>query len=97
MVALLLAFISLLPSRPHCDMIELNHHVHCGQVVWSQVIFWDWYPEEATYHVRGCYVLYGDDWPEPIRGGWRARGMEAAIFKETTSIVDPEAADRRRR
>lgn len=95
MVPLLLLYLGA--AERQCDVIELNHHLCDGQVRYSQVIYWRWEPDYNRYDVAGYRMCSPDEYPVLVRGKWKDRGIVAPTFKETTSTLDPEAANRRLR
>lgn len=88
------------------DLIELNHYLdHEGREVFRQVIFYDWSPATAQYHVRHWRLVRSDDeLPQRVVAGqyecrWTKDGQQRIVLakrkRETTSHRDPEQTNRR--
>lgn len=94
------------PLRERCDAIEVNHMYDGeGRLVFDQVIFLDWTPDESRYHVRAWrLVKYPSQIPERdhARNCWRTvfrdgevlRVIEAGSMRRTWEQHDPEALER---
>lgn len=42
----------------HFEMLEVNHfHNRYGSPTFVQLIFWDWFPEDGTFHVQGWTMM----------------------------------------
>jgi len=93
--------------RDRVDVIELNHYYNDrGQLIFDQIIFWDWCPTAGRLKVR-AWRLVKSAWHLPERdwqrGGWsalwldgdRLRAVYAGAFRETWTQYDPEIEDRR--
>lgn len=107
LAALILAVVPLAePLRERCDVIELNHMYDGeGRLVFDQVIFWDWTPDECRYQVRAWRIV---KWPSQIperdhaRACWRTvfrdgevlRVVESQSMGETWTQYDPEVFER---
>lgn len=94
------------PVRDSVDIIEVNHfYDQNGQLVFDQVIFWEWHEREGRYHVLAWRLLKRPsqfpvrDWQ---RGGHVAvwydgdvlREVRAVAVRETWTQYDPELAER---
>lgn len=62
MILLLLAvFFNPAILHDHCDLVELNSFHDCNaRHVFDQVIFYEWAPDDAKYHVR-AWIISDDD------------------------------------
>lgn len=87
------------------DKIELNHvYNHTGDVILSQLIFWDWNCQDSRFYVRD-WRMYKTGM-RPIRRRWmtyvvsfsdndgKYRRIYAPQFCETWTYYDPEVLDR---
>lgn len=92
----------------HVDRIELNHICDADDpecILLTQVIVWGWNAEHRRLDVRAFFTLAeGDAEPYPVgRGRWQYRYrnfgksyvVESDEFVETTTVRDPEQANRR--
>lgn len=92
--------------RDRVDLIELNHFYNeHGQLVFDQIIFYDWCSAAARFQVRAWRMVKSPsqlpqrDWQ---RGGWSAlwqdgdqtRLIYASAFRETWTQYDPELVER---
>lgn len=93
-------------ARDRVDLIELNHFYNeHGQLVFDQLIFYDWCPAAGRFQVRAWRMVKSPsqlpqrDWG---RGGWSALWQDgdqtrlicAAAFRETWTQYDPELVER---
>ena len=88
------------------QFIEINHFFDDhARLVFTQVIFWDWFADESTYHVHDWRMLTKrNQWPvrDWMRGGvvaiWRdgevLRIVRARNVLETYTQYDREIYDR---
>jgi len=94
------------------DLVELNHFHDClGRHVYDQVIFYEWAPDTAKYHVRAWCLIeerdiasrrpmkrYSDDLYEVQ---WQDRDQNliriitSTHYRESWTQVDPERANKR--
>ena len=89
------------------DVIELNHYYdEQGNLVFDQLIFWEWWGEESAYHVFAWRFVKSPsqiprrDWH---RGGYviiwhdsgQLRRVRSPARRETWTQYDPEVYDRR--
>lgn len=109
-MALVLLLLSILPSNrvvtDTYDMVEVNHlYDDQARLVFSQVIWWDFFPGENDFHVqdwrfiknptilpraKGCrYESFFYDYKTPKV--WRR--VWASQHKETWTQYDPERHD----
>lgn len=99
-------------AREHVDLIEFNHFHDCtGRHVYDQVIFYEWAPDYARYHVRAwCLVeerdlvnrrptkRYSDNL---YQVQWHDRDQKllriitGTHYRESWTQVDPERANQR--
>ena len=102
---LLLLLISYDPAVvDRVDVIELNHYCDAmGNVVLSQVIFWDWNYRDSRFEVRDWRLYKCHMRPLSSRDGCKMRWLDKDIFRrvhakqfaETWTGYDPEVVDRR--
>lgn len=86
MILLLLAVAAILPDqtalRERCDLLEVNHfYDDRGRLVFDQVLFYDWSPDDGRYQLRAWRVLHQrNDWPQyqHSRGLWEVRLTESS-------------------
>jgi hypothetical protein len=93
-------------ARDRVDLIELNHFYNeHGQLVFDQIIFYDWCPVAGRFQVRAWRMVKSPsqlpqrDWQ---RGGWSAlwqdgdqtRLIYASAYRETWTQYDPELVER---
>ena len=108
-VLLLAAVVSNPPdANPHdeLDLLEVNHyHDDQGRMVFDQLIFYEWSPEQGRHQVRAWRLLKSDtqrpryDFPSRqyvVRwyDGEILREVRAAAYRETWTQHDPELAER---
>lgn len=98
------------PIRERCDVIEVNSfYDDSGRLVFDQVIFYDWSPDDCRYQVRAWRLVKRPsqiaawDWQ---RGEWVAtwsdgeygdgalRVVSAQSFRRTWTQYDPELVER---
>jgi hypothetical protein len=92
--------------RDRVDLVELNHFYNeHGQLVFDQIIFYDWCPVAGRFQVR-AWRMVKSPWQIPQRdwqrGGWSAmwqdgnqiRIIYASAFRETWTQYDPELVER---
>jgi hypothetical protein len=116
MMHMLAAFaVSLLAILPQndvaCDMvdlIELNHvHDDQGRFIYTQLVFYDWRPQQAEYQVRSSRLwraahgrpehdFHRNEWVTIFVDGELLREVRAAAFRETWTQYDVEQAERLR-
>lgn len=111
LVASLLLTVVPLPDgtlAESCSVIELNHfYSENGDLVFDQVLFWDWSDAAARYNVRAWrLVKHESQLPYPCYGGgprmyralWldgeRNRLIYAPSYRETWTQYDPELTER---
>lgn len=108
----LLTVMSLSPDTPvsaeTADLIELNHcYNEDGQLVFDQLIFWEWNEDESCYNVAAYRVLRAEtnalrfDWNQKeYVASWCDHGLlreiRAPHYRQTWTQYDPELEDRRR-
>ncbi|MEX2173830.1 MAG: hypothetical protein WD872_05670 [Pirellulaceae bacterium] len=93
-------------AREQVDLIEVNHfYDEQGRLVFDQVIFYDWAPEQSRHMVRAWRLVKNPaqlperDWRE---GGYQAvwqdgevlRQVHARSMRETWTQYDPELVER---
>jgi hypothetical protein len=92
--------------RDRVGLIEINHFYNDhGELVFDQIIFWDWCPMEGRFQVR-AWRMVKSPWQVPQRdwqrSGWwvlwldgdRLRLVHADAFRETWTQYDPEVVER---
>lgn len=90
-----------------CDLIELNHfYDDCGKHAYDQYIFYEWSPDYRRFHVIS-WILVDDrnitfsDNKIYYTVKWRDRDqkvnreIKAKLYRETTSQIDPERANKK--
>ncbi|MEM7476917.1 MAG: hypothetical protein AAF483_18180 [Planctomycetota bacterium] len=92
------------------DLIELNHYYDdLGRHSYDQVIFYEWSPDYARFHVIAWSLIEKDQAKkprkDPHRGDYYAswydreakvhRIVRSRVFTETWSRVDPERANKK--
>jgi hypothetical protein len=88
------------------DLIEINHfYDERGQLVFDQIIFYDWSPAESRYHVRAWRLLkqpaqiphrnwsHGD-YVAVWYDGDVLRKVRAETIRESWTQYDPELIER---
>lgn len=108
LLALLIADIGSGERRERCDMIELNHKLdEYGNHCFTQVIIWNWKPEVCRHHVDAWWMVDRSKLhtlPTRTANGWiiyrfdgngKRSSMSAKIYRETTTVNDPEADDKK--
>jgi hypothetical protein len=93
-------------ARDRVDLCELNHFYNeHGQLVFDQLIFYDWCPVAGRFQVR-AWRMVKSPWQSPQRDwhrdGWwvlwidgdRLRVVHADAFRETWTQYDPEVVER---
>ncbi len=111
MLALLLCVVAALPTFGYesVDLIELNHfHEEEGRHVYDQLIFYEWSPSQAKYHVRAWCLVEPKEFsklPTEINGRtvvrWYDkdqqidRRVSSPLYRETWTQVDPERANKK--
>jgi len=88
------------------DLVEVNHfYDENGKLVFDQVIFYDWCPEQSRFNVRAWRLLkQASQFPrknwtrESYDSIWRdgdvIRRVTAKSFRETWTQYDPELVER---
>jgi hypothetical protein len=91
-----------------CDLIELNHfYDDLGRHAYDQIIFYEWSPDYRRFHVIS-WVLFEADLTLTLSSNkewhsvrWRDREnkvnreLKSKLFRETSSNVDPERANKK--
>ncbi len=107
-----LAVLSALPqvgvAYDVVDLVELNHVYNAqGNLIYTQVLFYDWRPLHGDYQVRASRLMKSRDrYPERDfqRGDWvmifsdgdALREVRASAFRESWTQYDVEQAERDR-
>lgn len=110
---ILLMLLSVVPfshreAHDHCDLVELNSFHDClGRHVYDQVIFYEWSPAHARYHVRAWVLSDGDKQPQrDYRSGLYkvsyfdkdqglSRTVTATHYRRSWTQKDPERENKR--
>jgi hypothetical protein len=88
------------------DLVELNHfYDEQGRLVFDQLIFYDWFPDDARYQVRAWRLikspsqvpqrnLNGPGYHCMWQDGDLLRRVHATTMRETWTQYDPELTER---
>jgi hypothetical protein len=112
LTALALALLTALPQNDVAcdtvDLLELNHvHDSRGNLIYRQLVFYDWRPQSGEYQVRSARLwkiadgrperdYRRNDWVLVYVDGEILREVRAAIFRETWTQYDVEQIERTR-
>jgi hypothetical protein len=90
------------------DLIEVNHFYNeQGNLVFDQIIFYDWFPAESAYHVRAWRLLKSpsqfpsfdvvrQEYVSLWHDGELLRRVHSDAFRESWTQYDPELLERNR-
>ena len=73
-------------ARDRVDLIEVSH-TYCeqGKPMYTQVLFYDWRPQQADYQLRSCLLVKNDS-HYPIRnfarGDWVVCYVDSGLLRE---------------
>ena len=101
---------SSMELRDHCELVELNSFHDCNaRHVFDQVIFYEWAPDQARYHVRAWCISEDRDFVSrrPAKRysdglhvvQWQDNGVDRVItadhYRRSASQIDPERANKK--
>jgi hypothetical protein len=96
MIALLIAVVSLPPSEPVVDLVEINHYQDAeGRKVLDQLIFYSWSRQTKRYQVREWRLIKCDSmYPVQQGRGYVVRWHDDGVMREVFARAKRETVTR---